>query len=69
MLHLKVNLWIVKMAKMVMEIACKYQFQTMSEIQNMKEISQMGMDISFRPWANCWTFPWRRNAAHGSRKE
>ena len=26
------------MAKMIMEIVCKYQFQTMSEIQNMKQI-------------------------------
>ena len=32
------SLWTVKMAKMVMEIAYKYQFQTMSKIQNMKQI-------------------------------
>ena len=38
MIHLTMNLQMVKMAKMVMEIACKYQFQTMSEIQNMKQI-------------------------------
>ena len=38
MIHLTVSLWTVKMAEMVMEIACKYQFQTMSEIQNMKQI-------------------------------
>ena len=27
------------------------------------------MDIAFRPWAKCWTFPRRKNAAHGSRKK
>ena len=32
------------------------------------DIDLMGMDISFGPWAKCWTFPWRRNAAHGLRK-
>ena len=32
------NMWIVKMAKMVMEIESKYQFQTMSKIQNVKQI-------------------------------
>ena len=37
MIHLTVSLWTVKMAKMVMEIVCKYQFQTMSKIQNMKQ--------------------------------
>ena len=31
-------LWTVKMAQMVMEIVYKYQFQTMSKIQNMKQI-------------------------------
>ena len=58
------------MAKMVMEIVCKYQFQTMSEIQNMKQILKWdGNGYLILTWAKCWTFPWRRNAAHGSRKE
>ena len=47
MIHLTVNLWIVKMAKMVMEIAYKYQFQTMSKIQNMKQILKMGWEWIF----------------------
>ena len=37
-IHLTMSLWTVKMAKMVMEIAYKYQFQTMSKIQKMKKI-------------------------------
>ena len=32
------SLWTVKMTKMVMEIAYKYQFKIISEIQNMKQI-------------------------------
>ena len=56
--------------QMVMEIAYKYQFQIMSEIQNIKQILKWdGMDIAFRPMAKCWNFPRRGNAAHGSRKE
>ena len=31
--------------------------------------NEMGMDISFGPWVMCWTFPWKRNAAHGLKKE
>ena len=63
------NLWTVKMAKMEMEISCKYQFQTI-KIQNLKQIwNGMGMDNWFWSSAKCWTFPWRRNDAHGSRKE
>ena len=38
MIHLTMSLWTVKMAKMVMETTCKYQFQTKSEVQNMKQI-------------------------------
>ena len=59
-----------EMAKMVMEIACKYQFQTMNEIQNMKQILKWDANAYFiQNLGQVSDLSLGRNANHGLRKE